>query len=87
MCSSDLDLAIAVPGSEIAKSRRLARADVPNFVQRPKDHQELLPWTEDDYRRLGLVPGQHRGARNPGATNDPDRPRLVGRGSRNDRNG
>lgn len=77
----------SVPGSEIAKSRRLARADVPNFVPRPKEHQELLPWTEEDYRRLGLVPGQHWGARNPGATNDPDKPRLVGRGSRNDRNG
>jgi hypothetical protein len=44
-----------VPGREIAAVRGLTRTDVPNIVPRPKSHQELLPWTEDDYRRLGLT--------------------------------
>jgi len=44
-----------VPGSEIAKVRGLTRADVPNFVPRPKSHQELPPWTDEDYQRLGLT--------------------------------
>jgi type IV secretory pathway TraG/TraD family ATPase VirD4 len=45
-----------VPGREIAQARSLTRADVPNLVPRPRSHQELPPWTEEDYRRLGLSP-------------------------------
>lgn len=43
-----------VPGREIAAVRRLIRDDVPNFVPRPRSHQELPSWTEADSRRLGL---------------------------------
>jgi hypothetical protein len=49
-----------VPGNEVAKARSRYRADVPNFVPRPKSHQELPPWTEEDYRRLGLTPGRDK---------------------------
>lgn len=74
----------AVPGAEIATARRRARADVPNFVPRPKEHQELQPWTEDDYRRVRLTPVQHRDGRNARTTNEPNRPRVVGRGNRDE---
>jgi hypothetical protein len=45
-----------VPGREITAVRRLTRDDVPNLVPRPKSQQELPPWSEADYRRLGLRP-------------------------------
>jgi hypothetical protein len=44
-----------VPGREISSVRTLTRTDVPNLVPRPASHQELPPWTEEDYRRLGLT--------------------------------
>ena len=69
-----------VPGPEIAAARRLARADVSNFVPRPGDHQELPPWTEEDYRRLGLQAesgGDNQQHTAPGF--DPAKLRFVGR--------
>jgi len=45
-----------VPAAEIAEVRKLRLPNVPDFVPRPASHQELPPWTEDDYRRLGLTP-------------------------------
>jgi hypothetical protein len=74
----------SVPGSEIAAARRLSRTDVPNFLPRPKGHQELPPWTEEDYRRLGLRVGPARDDQQrtpPGI--DPSRLRFVGRGGTN----
>lgn len=78
----------AVPGREIAVARRLARADVPNFLARPKSHQELSPWTEEDYRRLGLTPEPRPGGRGAVRTSDPAAvPRVVRRGSGGNANG
>jgi hypothetical protein len=74
----------SVPGSEIAAARRLSRTDVPNFLPRPKGDQELPPWTEEDYRRLGLRAGPARDDQQrtpPGV--DPSRLRFVGRGGTN----
>jgi hypothetical protein len=45
-----------VPGSEIANVRSLRARDIEDFIPRPAGHQELPPWTDDDYRRLGLSP-------------------------------
>ncbi len=71
----------SVPGREIAAARRLARADVPNFVPRPKDHQELPPWTEEDYRRLGFreEPARDDEQQTPSGL-EPTRLRVVRRG-------
>ena len=78
----------AVPGREIAVARRLARADVPNFLARPKSHQELSPWTEEDYRRLGLTPEPRPGGPGVVRTSDPAAvPRVVRRGSGGNANG
>jgi hypothetical protein len=49
-----------VPGREIAAIRRLTRDDVPNLILRPRNQQELPPWAEEDYRRLGLTPVDER---------------------------
>lgn len=57
-----------VPGRDIAAVRGLTRADVPNFVPRPKGHQELPPWTEADARRLGLTPDEDGRVDAPPAT-------------------
>lgn len=59
-----------VPGREIAAVRRLTRDDVPNLIRRPRSQQELPPWTEGDYRRLGLTP--------PEAERDEAPPRRLG---------
>jgi hypothetical protein len=73
----------SVPGPEIAAARRLARADVPNFHPRPKSHQELPPWTEADYQRVGLRPEEQADGQELPATNDsPTGLRVVGRGNR-----
>ncbi len=78
----------AVPGREIAAARRLARADVPNFVARPKRHQELPPWTEEDYRRLGLTAELRSAGRGTARASDSAAvPRVVRRGSGGDVNG
>lgn len=45
-----------IPGSEIAKVRSLRALEIKNLISRPADHQELPPWTEEDYQRLGLSP-------------------------------
>jgi hypothetical protein len=73
----------SVPGSEIAAARRHSRADVPNFLPRPKTHQELPPWTDADYQRVGLRQEQRPGGPVSPATDDaPTGLRVVGRGSR-----
>jgi hypothetical protein len=68
----------AVPGAEIAKARAIRAKNVPDFIPRPQGHQELAPWTEEDYRRLGLSPepqpGGQDGAQSPG---EPSRLRVV----------
>jgi hypothetical protein len=75
----------AVPGREIAAARGFARADVPNFLARPKSHQELPHWTDEDYQRLGLTPESRSAGRQAAPTTDPAAvPRVVRRGS--DRN-
>jgi hypothetical protein len=77
----------AVPGREIAAARGFARADVPNFLARPKSHQDLPPWTEEDYRRLGLSPEPRPSGRSVAQTSDPTAvPRVVRRGSDPDEN-
>ena len=74
----------SVPGSEIAAARRLARADVPNFLPRPKTHQELPPWTEEDFRRLGLQAEPVRDTQQQTPPDfDPSRLRFVNRGGTN----
>lgn len=71
----------SVPGSEIAKARRIARPDVPNFVARPTEHQDLQHWTEEDYRRLNLraVRVHTSGHRNQAF--DPSRLRVLRSGA------
>jgi type IV secretory pathway TraG/TraD family ATPase VirD4 len=77
----------SVPGSEIAAARRLARADVPNFQPRPKSHQELPPWTEADYQRVGFSPEEQAGGQGLAAINNPPTQlRVVGRGNRDGAN-
>ena len=67
-----------VPGKEIAAVRRLIRTDIPNYVPRPKRHQELPPWTEDDSRRLGLNAEEARdGEGRTPVSFDPRRLRVV----------
>jgi type IV secretory pathway TraG/TraD family ATPase VirD4 len=73
-----------VQGNEIAAVRRLIRTDIPNYIPRPKSHQELPPWTEDDSRRLGLNAEETRdgeGRTPPGF--DPRRLRVVRGGGAN----
>jgi type IV secretory pathway TraG/TraD family ATPase VirD4 len=74
----------SVPGSEIGAVRRLSRTDVPNFLPRPKSHQELPPWTDADYERVGFRPEQRPGdPASPAADDAPTGLRVVGRGNRN----
>jgi hypothetical protein len=67
-----------VPGGEIAKVRAMRAKDVPDFVPRPQAHQELPPWQEADYQRLGLAPEpDSRGKGGVGASEQPGRLRVV----------
>jgi hypothetical protein len=71
-----------VLGAEIAKVRKLRLPDVPDFVPRPPSHQELPPWTNDDYRRLGIAPEPRpSGQEPPPATEPPTRLRVVRSGT------
>lgn len=68
----------AVPGAEIAKVRAIRAKDVPDFIARPQGHQELPPWTEEDYRRLRLSPEpQPGGQAGPQSPGEPSRLRVV----------
>jgi hypothetical protein len=60
-----------VPGAEIAKVRAIRAKNVPDFIPRPPGHQELPPWSEGDYRRLGLSPEALPGGQEPTATTEP----------------
>lgn len=41
-------------GKEVADGLPTVNSRVPSFVPRPIEHQYLLPWTNDDLKRLGL---------------------------------
>jgi hypothetical protein len=43
-----------LPGEYLSRELLPPDPSVPDFVPRPEDHEVLLPWTVEDFRRLGL---------------------------------
>lgn len=70
-----------IPGEFFDRALRERSSSLADFVPRPIHHEYLPPWTEEDYRRLGLeLPaGESRSTNDRPPEPRPSPPRIVGR--------